>query len=78
MAFTLCSDEHFLATWLARTHADRIADYRRHIRWHENANNPTILTRDDLEPIGCGNAWFARKFDIAVDDFFLTAFPPFA
>lgn len=77
LTLTTCSDEHVVATWLARASAPPQAGYRRYIDWIDGAPSPRVLTRDDIPAIIASDAWFARKFDAAVDDSFLTAFPEF-
>lgn len=71
LRFTQCADEHFIPTFVASRFADRIAPYRRYIRWLPDTWNPEILTAADLPQIRESDAWFARKFDMARDDFFL-------
>ncbi len=78
LRFTRCSDEHAVQTVLLRHFGDRIAPDRRYIDWSAGQAHPKLLTRDDLEAIVESGAWFARKFDSAVDAFFLApdAFAP--
>lgn len=78
LLFTQCSDEHVIPTILARRFPQRLADDRRYIDWAAGGYHPKLLTRDDGPAIAQSGAWFARKFDIAADDFFLShaAFAP--
>ncbi|MCB2072617.1 MAG: hypothetical protein H6917_14295 [Novosphingobium sp.] len=71
MRFTQCADEHAIQTVLVRRHGDRILPDHRYIDWGAGGNHPKLLTRADRESIIASGAWFARKFDIKVDDFFL-------
>jgi Core-2/I-Branching enzyme len=77
LRLTKCPDEHVIPTIVAAHFADRLAPYRRYIEWSDNASNPNILTQRNLDAIVASDAWFARKLDASVDDFFLSAFPPF-
>jgi len=72
LRFTKCSDEHVIPTVVGRRFADRIVPYRRFIRWPEGDSSPAVLTRADLPMIRASNAWFARKIDLAADNFALT------
>lgn len=76
MLFTACSDEHVTPSILAHFFADSMAEYHRYIIW-DGGNHPRTLKAADLPAIHHSDAWFARKFDMNVDDSFLTAFPPF-
>lgn len=65
---TLAPDESFFHTILANAphlrldnHACRFAD------WSAGGPHPKILTTDDLPNIIASRAYFARKFDLAVD-----------
>jgi Core-2/I-Branching enzyme len=71
LLFTRCADEHVMQTLLGRRHADRIAADKRYIDWSAGGNNPKLLRRDDAPAILASGAWFARKLDMAIDDFFL-------
>lgn len=71
LRFTRCADEHVMQTLLGRRHAARIAADRRYIDWSAGGNHPKLLRRDDVPAILASGAWFARKLDMAVDDFFL-------
>jgi hypothetical protein len=73
LRFTQCADEHAVQTVLFRRHGDRILPGRRYIDWSAGSNHPKLLTRKDREKIVASEAWFARKFDMQVDDFFLAA-----
>jgi Core-2/I-Branching enzyme len=75
---TMCCDEHVTATLVAALHHGPVSDYRREIRWLADRDNPEILTRADMPTLHASSAWFARKFDGAVDDFFYDSFGPFA
>ncbi len=74
LRFTQCSDEHVIPTFVARNFPDRLAPYRRHIEWAESSYHPKTFTTADAPAIRASSAWFARKFDMRVDPFFLTAF----
>ncbi len=71
LLFTQCADEHVMQTLLSRRHADRIAADKRYIDWNAGGNHPKMLRREDVPAILASGAWFARKLDLAVDDFFL-------
>lgn len=75
---TMCCDEHVTATLVSALHRGPITDYRREIRWPAVSDNPDILTRADLPMLQASPAWFARKFDSKLDDFFFDSFGPFA
>lgn len=77
MRFTACPDEHFIPTIIANRFENRITSYHRYIHWSAQAWNPEILTADHVPAIKNSDAWFARKFDMDVDDSFLAAFPSF-
>lgn len=70
---TLCADEHVIPTIVARNFSDRLAANRRFIDWSEGESSPRVLRRSDLPALTANDAWFARKFDARIDDFFLTA-----
>jgi hypothetical protein len=73
---TVCSDEHAIPTIVGHRFADRLApDNRRFLLWPIDASSPLTLTRAHRADIAIGGAWFARKFDQQVDDFFLTLAP---
>ena len=74
---TSCSDEHIIQTMVTRLYPDRINDNRRFIIWPDDSNHPQTLCDTDIPNIKKSSAWFARKFDMNVDDSFLTGFPPF-
>jgi hypothetical protein len=68
---TVCSDEHAIATVVGHRFADRLApDNRRFVLWPIDASSPLTLTRAHRPDIEISGAWFARKFDESVDDFF--------
>jgi hypothetical protein len=68
---TVCSDEHAIATIVGHRFADRLApDNRRFLLWPIDASSPRTLTSEHLPDIETSGAWFARKFDAGVDDFF--------
>ena len=69
--FTQCADEHVMQTLLGRRHADRIGADKRYIDWSAGGNHPKLLRREDVPAIAASGAWFARKLDMGVDDFFL-------
>lgn len=71
LRFTRCADEHAVQTILLRRHGERIASDRRYIDWSAGESHPKLLTREDRESIAASGAWFGRKFDRNVDDFFL-------
>lgn len=71
MRFTQCADEHALQTVLVRRHGDRVVPDHRYIDWSAGGNHPKLLTAEDREAIVASGAWFARKFDMTADDFFL-------
>lgn len=74
---TVCSDEHAVATIVGRRFADRLApDNRRFLLWPIDASSPLTLTRAHRADIEASGAWFARKFDARVDDFFYDLAPP--
>ncbi len=75
LCFTRCSDEHVIPTIVANQYSHRLANYRRYVNWEGATANPNILTQSHLPAIRESGAWFARKFDADIDDFFLTAFP---
>lgn len=74
---TVCSDEHAVATIVGQRFPDRLAaDNRRFLLWPIDASSPLTLTRAHRPDIEASGAWFARKFDAAVDDFFYGLAPP--
>ena len=71
LRFTQCSDEHVIHTAIVNSeYRHRIADNRHFVLWDPGAASPRILTRGDATALGKTGAWFARKFDAQVDDFF--------
>jgi hypothetical protein len=73
---TVCSDEHAIPTIVGHRFADRIApDNRRFLLWPTDASSPLTLTREHRGDIAMSGAWFARKFDERIDDFFLELGP---
>jgi hypothetical protein len=60
-----------MQTLLGRRHEGRIAADKRYIDWSAGGNNPKLLRREDAPAVLASGAWFARKLDMAVDDFFL-------
>ena len=79
LRFTTCCDEHVVPSILATGHAQRLADYRRFVKWPEpTAWNPLVLTGEHLPEIRSSGAWFARKLALDHDRFFLDGFPAFA
>lgn len=71
LLFTQCADEHAVPTILARRHGDRIAPSHRYIDWSAGGYHPKLLTRADRDAMIASGAWFARKLDMTIDDFFL-------
>lgn len=71
LRFTQCCDEHVVPTILTRRFGDRIEADRRYIDWAAGGYHPKVLCREDAPAIATSGAWFARKFDINTDDFFL-------
>jgi hypothetical protein len=74
LRFTQCSDEHVIQTWVARRWPERVAPYRRFIKWPADSYHPQTLTTADAPAIAASGAWFARKFDADIDGFFLSDF----
>jgi hypothetical protein len=74
LRFTQCCDEHVIPTLVARAFPERVAPYRRYIKWPADSYHPLILTAADASAIAASGAWFARKFDADVDGFFLSDF----
>jgi hypothetical protein len=73
LAGTVCSDEHAIPTIVGHRFADRLApDNRRFLLWPTDASSPLTLTRTHRADIAISGAWFARKFDEGVDDFFMS------
>lgn len=74
---TVCSDEHALPTIVGHRFAARLAPHRRFILWPEDVgvSSPRTLTRQDCAEIESSDAWFARKFDARIDDFFYALAP---
>jgi hypothetical protein len=71
MRFTLCGDEHVPATILFYSRfRDRMEPFRRFLVWPEGSS-PVTLTRDHLPAIRASGDLFGRKFERAVDPFFL-------
>lgn len=69
LRWTQCSDEHVVQTALVNSpFGKRIADNRRFMLWQEGSWSPRVLTNADSDPEA--GAWFGRKFDAGVDDFF--------
>lgn len=75
---TLCPDEHVIQTIVAANFPDRLRPSRRFIDWSEGQSSPRVITRADLPALAGSDAWFARKLDSRVDDFFFRpgAFDP--
>lgn len=71
LRFTQCADEHVAPSVFARKFSDRIEPARRYIDWSGNASHPKLLRAEDEAAIRESGAWFARKCDARVDDFFL-------
>ena len=69
LRFTACPDEHVVQTLVAARWPERIAPNRRHIEWSPSAPSPATLTRASVPALG--DAWFMRKVDPGLDDFFL-------
>ena len=63
--------------FLAATFPDRLADCRRYIDWVEGDDSPRPLARGDQKAIAESGAWFARKFALTHDVFFLRL-PPYS
>ena len=78
MNHTKVAIEHVIPTIIDARFGDRIADDRRFTDWEGQDSSPQILRRHHLPRIIGSGAWFARKFDAAADDFFLSEFPTFA
>lgn len=74
---TTCSDEHVSATILHREFGERLAGYRRYVRWPEEAWSPVFLSPDERAAIAASDAWFARKIDAAAEPGWLDAVPAF-
>jgi hypothetical protein len=77
---TVCSDEHAIPTIIGHRFAGRLAPNRRFILWPEDVeiSNPLTLRSEHCRQIEASDAWFARKFDAGVDDFFYALEPGFA
>lgn len=71
LRFTQCCDEHVAPTILTRHFGRRIGPSHRYINWAAGGYHPKVLTREDETAIASSGAWFARKFDIAADPFFM-------
>jgi hypothetical protein len=71
LACTQCADEHVAPSVFTRNFADRIEPARRYIDWSALGWHPKLLRAEDAEAILHSGAWFARKCDAGVDDFFL-------
>jgi hypothetical protein len=67
---TVCSDEHAVATSLARRWSGHLLPNRRFIDFPPGSSSPRVLTGADLPAIRASGAWFARKVDPALDDFY--------
>ncbi len=76
LTFTQCPDEHVAASILGRRFADRLEDGRRYIDWSSGGYHPKLLRHEDRPALERSGAWFARKVDATIDDFFY-ALPPF-
>ena len=75
---TTCADEHVSPTLLHRDFADRLADYRRYVRWPEGAaNSPVFLSPGEARDAMASGAWFARKVDVAAEPGWRDAVPAF-
>ncbi len=74
---TYVCEEHVVQTIVAATFPDRLADCRRYIDWVEGDDSPRPLARGDQKAIAESGAWFARKFALTHDDFFLRL-PPYS
>ena len=75
---TTCADEHVSATILHRDFTDRLASYRRFVRWPERTWSPAFLSTDEAPAAIGSGAWFARKIDLASAPGWRDAVPPFA
>jgi hypothetical protein len=74
---TYICEEHVIQTIVAAKFPDRVADCRRYIDWTNGGDSPRLLGRGDQPAIAESGAWFARKFALAHDDFFLRL-PPYS
>lgn len=68
------SAENFFQTVIMHSpfRASIIQDYKRQINWSENRSNPKIYTVADYDELTRSDAFFARKFDDAVDTQIMT------
>lgn len=71
LVFTQCADEHVAPSVFIRNFADRLEPARRYIDWSGQGWHPKLLRAEDEAAIRQSGAWFARKCDAGVDDFFL-------
>ena len=71
LRYTACPDEHAVQTIVAARWPERIAPNRRHMEWSPGAPSPAVLTRVSRPALDRSDAWFMRKVDPAIDDFFL-------
>ncbi|WP_068084900.1 beta-1,6-N-acetylglucosaminyltransferase [Novosphingobium rosa] len=71
LACTQCADEHVAPSLFARSFADRLEADHRYIDWSAQGWHPKLLRAGDADAIRQSGAWFARKCDATVDDFFL-------
>lgn len=74
---TYICEEHVIQTIVAAKFPDRLADCRRYIDWSGGGDSPRLLDRSDREAVAESGAWFARKFALKHDDFFLSL-PPYS
>lgn len=74
---TYVCEEHVVQTIVAVRFPERLADCRRYIDWTNGGDSPRLLARGDQKAIIESGAWFARKFALSHDDFFL-CLPPYS
>ncbi len=74
---TYVCEEHVVQTIVAARLPERLADCRRYIDWTDGGDSPRLLARGDQKAIAESGAWFARKFALSHDDFFLRL-PPYS
>ncbi|WP_226638255.1 glycosyl transferase [Novosphingobium profundi] len=68
---TVCSDEHVIPTIIGTHFPGRLAPNRRFVDFPEGASSPRTLSRADTPALEASGAFFARKFDMGLDSFFL-------
>jgi len=70
MRYTWGADEFLFPTIILNSPFKELTvnNNLRHIEWEEGKSNPKVLKKGDLENLMKSDKFFARKFDISIDD----------